>query len=696
MPARAITLSCQFAGPLAGQFAGQINWLCLLLALACSVAQGAQWPQVGGEGARKFSPLTQINSSNVDQLVVAWDYHSGELQRRGDFVNESAKVELNPILLPPAAGGHLLVCTPFSRVIALDPATGAERWVFEPNIRIGGYATDADPQGLNSPAFANCRGVAYWADGAADPAAACSQRVLLATHDLKLMAIDARTGRLCPGFGDKGIVNTEPLVLGSQPAARIGEVKFPGPPLVVNDVVVVGTTVRDFNRANAPAGTVRAFDARTGAARWSFDPVPRSAADPAYAGWTAAAAASTGGANVWGMMSADEERDLVFLPTSGPSPDYYGGTRPGDNRYADSIVALRGASGEMAWYFQTIHHDVWDYDNAAQPALVELTRDGRPFPAVVQATKTGMLFIFHRETGEPFFPIEERPVPQDGVPGERLSPTQPFPVKPPPLVPHEFRDEDFWGITPWERSRCIEYFKGARRGPIFTPPSLEGSIIVPSTAGGVNWGGVAIDPVSKLLVVNVLRMAHYAQLIPLGGMPRPAGASIADNMMGAPVELRGTPYALRQMALIAPPASLCTAPPYAQLVGVDLEQGSILWKTTLGTWDHSLPPPMAGAPFSLPLPLNWGTPTFGGPLLTAGGLVFIGATGDDRFRAFDARSGRELWSAQLPTGAFSMPMTYEVDGRQYVVVAAGGHAFVYPKPGDLIRAYALPRAATRH
>jgi quinoprotein glucose dehydrogenase len=661
-----------------------------LALLACLPVHAGDWPQVGGEGARKYSTRAQITPANVGDLEVAWEYHTGEIERRGAFASASAKVEVNPILLPPGAGGHLVLCTPFSRVVALDPATGRERWVFEPNIRIGGYATPGDPQGLKNPPFANCRGVAHWADRAAPPDAACAERLLLATHDLRLMALDARTGRLCPGFGDNGIVNVEPDVLAAQPPAIVGEVKFPGPPLVVNDVVVVGTSVRDFHRANAPNGAVRAFDARSGAPRWLFDPVPRSAADPAYAGWTPESAAATGAGNAWGMMSADAARGLVFVPTSGPSPDYYGGTRPGDNRYADSIVALRGATGEVAWHFQTVHHDVWDYDNAAQPALVELVKDGRPFPAVVQATKTGMVYIFHRESGEPYFPIEERPVPQGGVPGEKLSPTQPFPVKPPPLVPHEFRDEDFWGITPWERARCVETYKAARRGPIFTPPSLEGTIVVPSPAGGVNWGGVAIDPVSKLLVVSVLRMGHFAQLIPVERLQEKPGGSMAENMMGAPVALAGTPYALKQMALLAPPASLCTAPPFAELVGVDLERGEIRWRSTLGTWERSLPPPMAGAPFSLPLPLPWGTPTFAGPLVTAGGLVFIGATADDRFRAFELATGRELWSDRLPTSAFSLPMSYEADGRQFVVVAAGGHAFIYPKPGDLVRAYALP------
>ena len=649
-----------------------------------------QWQHYGGDaGGQKFSTLQQINTGNVGQLAVAWQYRTGELERHPPLHTAVYKVQVNPILLPAAAGGHLMICTPFGRVVALDPERGTERWVFDPQARIGGYATPEDPEGLTSPGFANCRGVSWWEDRRLPEGALCRYRIFLATHDLRLVALDAPSGRLCPDFGTAGSVAIEPTVLNAQPPAVKGEVKFSGPPTVINDVVALGTSVRDFNRANAPNGSVRAFDARTGAPRWTFDPVPRSPTDPAYAGWTPEAARNTGAGNVWGVMSADEQRDLLFLPTSGPSPDFYGGTRPGDNRYADSIVALRGSTGEVVWHFQTVHHDVWDYDNAAQPTLIELTRDGRPFPAVIQATKTGMLYIFNRETGEPFFPIEERPVPQGGVPGEVLSPTQPFPVKPPALVPQEFTAADLWGMTPWERSACQKAYGGFRYGGIFTPPSFEGTIMWPSSAGGVNWGGVAVDPQSRILVTNVIRLGHYAKVLPADeadGVRR----SMQENMLGAPVRLLGTPYAVRQAALLSPANQMpCTAPPYAELVAVDLQAGTILWRSTLGVWDHSLPPPMA-SPFSLPLPLRWGTPTFGGPMLTAGGLVFIGATGDDRFRAFELATGRQLWEASLPTGAFAVPMSYEVGGRQFVVIASGGHAFVYQKPGDQITAFALP------
>ncbi len=651
------------------------------LVSALLFAQDSAWSHYGGNaGGQQYSPLEQINPENVGQLTLAWEYRTGELQRRSEFANATAKVQVNPILLPNEAGGHLVLCSPFNRLIALDPSTGKERWVFDPEIRISGYATKEDPEGLRSPAFANCRGIAYWKDPRPGEPANCPHRLFMATNDLRLIAVNAETGDLCGTFGEDGIVALEPTILAADPPASIGEVRFTSPPVVVNDKVVIGSTVRDNHRSNAPSGAVRAFDAGNGEPAWTWDPIPRDESDPEFAHWTAEAAANTGGGNVWGIMSSDEALDLIYLPSSGPSPDFYGGTRPGDNRYADSIVALRGSTGEVAWHFQTIHHDVWDYDNAAQPTFAELEKNGRPFPAVILGTKTGMLFIFHRETGDPFFSIEERPVPQDGVPGEQLSPTQPFPVKPPPLVPHGFSVDDFWGISFIDKGQCRQSYAKFRMGPIYTPPSLEGTIIVPSTAGGINWGGVAVDPRTRVLVTKVLRMAHFAQLIPVENLPAKAAAT--ENLMGAPAPLLGTPYALKQGPVTSPMFTPCNAPPWSALVAVDLQAGEIIWQTALGSLDALMP---------IPLPLKWGTASFGGPMVTAGGLVFIGATQDDRLRAFDLVSGEERWSATLPTGAFAMPMSYAVDGRQFVVVAAGGHPFIYPKPGDYLLAFALPR-----
>jgi len=645
-------------------------------------AEPRLWSQYAGNpGGQQYSDLSQINTSNVRSLELAWQYRTGALERRNKIENATAKVQVNPILLPEAAGGHLVICTPFNEIVALDPATGEERWVYDSESRIGGYATNDDPDGLKSAPFPNCRGVAYWHEQSeSDSRLSCQHRIMMATHDLRLVAVDARNGGVCTEFGDSGVVDVEPTILNAQPPAAVGEVKFPSPPIIVNDVIVVGSSVRDNHRFNAPNGSVRAFDVRSGAPRWSFDPIPRNPADPVYSQWSEDAAKNTGGGNAWGLMSADADRDLIFLPTSGPSPDFYGGTRPGDNRYADSIVALRASSGAVVWHFQTIHHDVWDYDNAAQPTLIDLEKDGEPFPAVIQGTKTGMLYIFHRETGEPYFPIEERPVPQNGVPGEQLSPTQPFPVKPPPLVPHDFSADQFWGMTFFDRGQCLKKYRDFRIGPIFTPPTLEGTIIVPSTAGGINWGGVAVDPESRILVAKVLRMAHFAQLIPIEDVDDLDVAN-AENTMGAAAPLLGTPYALKQGPVMSPMFTPCNPPPWSTVVAVDIEAGEILWQSPLGALDTLMP---------FPLPLKWGTGSFGGPIITAGGLVFIGATQDERFRAFDISNGEELWSARLETGAFAMPMTYEVNGRQFVVIAAGGHPFIHQKPGDYLNAFSLP------
>ncbi len=652
-----------------------------VIASAFVFAQDSDWSHYGGNaGGQQYSALNQINPDNVSRLTLAWEYRTGELQRRSEFANATAKVQVNPILLPAEAGGHLVLCSPFNRLIALDPSTGEERWVFDPEIRISGYATDDDPEGLRNPAFANCRGVAYWQDPRPKENTDCSHRLFMATNDLRLIAADAKNGNLCAEFGEGGIVALEPAILATHPPAAIGEVRFNSPPVVVNNKVVIGSTVRDNHRSDAPNGAVRAFDARSGESAWTWDPIPRDESDPEFKNWTSEAAANIGGGNVWGIMSSDEALDLIYLPTSEPSPDFYGGTRPGDNRYADSIVALRGSSGEVAWHFQTIHHDVWDYDNAAQPTFAELEKNGQPFPAVILGTKTGMLFTFHRATGEPFFPIEERPVPQDGVPGEQLSPTQPFPVKPPPLVPHGFSADDFWGISFIDKGQCRKSYAKFRMGPIYTPPSLEGTIIMPSTAGGINWGGVAVDPRTRVLVTKVLRMAHFAQLIPVEELA--ATDEARENLMGAPAPLLGTPYALRQGPVTSPMFTPCNAPPWSALVAVDLQAGEIIWQTALGSLDTLMP---------IPLPLKWGTASFGGPMVTAGGLVFIGATQDDRLRAFDLLSGEERWSATLPTGAFAMPMSYAVNGRQFIVIAAGGHPFIYPKPGDHLLAFALPR-----
>ena len=373
----------------------------------------------------------------------------------------------------------------------------------------------------------------------------------------------------------------------------------------------------------------------------------------------------------------------MYLPTTSPSVDFYGGTRPGENRYADSLVALRGSTGEVVWHFQITHHNIWDYDLPAQPILVDLPRNGEIIPAVIQLTKQGLVFVFNRETGEPFFPVEERPVPQDGVEGEQLSPTQPFPTRPPPLVAQGMGPDEAWGFTPIDRWLCKRKIEELRHGSIYTPPSLQGSLIMPSSLGGANWGGGAFDPERNLLFVNTQHLAGILTMIPSGqsGNGNVPGVGEESNMeTGAGFPQRGTPYRTQFEFLLSPLGAPCTEPPWGRLSAVDLVNGTIRWQVALGSIEKLAP---------VPIPLEMGTPNLGGAIVTAGGLVFIGATLDSKFRAFDVDTGEVLWVGKLPAGAQATPMTYSVNGRQYVVINASGHPILGGEPGDWFYAFAL-------
>ena len=384
-------------------------------------------------------------------------------------------------------------------------------------------------------------------------------------------------------------------------------------------------------------------------------------------------------------MVADEERDLLFLPTSSPSNDYYGGRRAGDNRYSNSVVALRGATGEIVWHFQISHHDVWDYDLPSQPILIDLERDGEMIPALVQITKQGFVFVFNRETGEPLFPVEERPVPQGGVPGEQLSPTQPFPVAPPPFIKQGVTVDDAWGFTFVDRWYCKQTIAASRQGGIYTPPSLEGTTVQPGVTGGGNWGGGAFDPGTGLLVVSSTRIPASIRLVPASAEedrakpPKSAG-------IGYLFPQSGDRYMADTKFIMSPFGAPCTKPPWGGLTAIDLNDGTIEWDVKLGSIHRMTP-----LPFALPFYWNLGTPVAGGPMVTAGGLVFIGAAADRIFRAFDIETGEVLWKDELPAGANANPMTYTADGRQYVVIVAGGHGRLASGIGDYVVAYALPR-----
>jgi len=632
--------------------------LALTLAGFSSAAPPANsWTHYGGDpGGQRYVPHDQITPANVTRLRQVWSYRTGDLNRRPDAMRSSA-FQATPIMV----GDSLVLCSPFNELIALDPGSGAEQWRFD-----AGVATDYRPANQ----FV-CRGVAAWIDATAEPDARCTTRIFMGTVDARLIALDARQGTPCPNFGSGGTVRIDRGMMLASP----GEFQITSPPTTVGDIVVVGSAIGDNVRADAPRGTVRAFDARTGEPRWTFDPVARGAADFPD-DWGAGSGDRTGHANVWAPMAVDEALGLVYLPTSSPSPDFYGGERPGDNRYANSVVALDGPTGTVVWHFQIVHHDVWDYDLPAQPSLVTLTRDGKPVDALVQVTKQGFVFVFDRTTGVTLFPVEERPVPQGGVAGETLAATQPFPLRPPPLVPQSLTPADAWGLTPWDRGACRRQLENLRWEGLYTPPSTGGTLLVPFTGGGANWGGAAFDPGSATLYVNTSRAAHRITLIPAADYE--AARTAAPTAEVSPQY--GTPWAMRRDLLLSPLGLPCNPPPWGMLTAVNLNDGTLRWESVLGTIRDLAP---------VPVPIRWGTPNFGGPIVTAGQLVFIGAAMDDYLRAFDAATGAELWKGRLPAGGQATPMSYVWQGRQYVVIAAGGHARAGTRLGDSVVAFAL-------
>jgi quinoprotein glucose dehydrogenase len=628
--------------------------------LAAPAARGQDWPSYGGDpGATRYSAARQINRDTVGKLAVAWTYHAGERERRGQGFGQGAW-EGTPIL----AGGKLLACTPFNRLIALDPATGKELWTFDAKL-------SPDFYGGNQII---CRGVAVWHDRRAAPDAACAVRVFMATNDARLLAVDASTGKPCGGFGEGGTAWQEPDI----PPLFAGEYQITSPPTVAGDIVMVGSAMADTLRTRSPSGRITAFDARSGTVAWQFDAIPRRAGDPAAATWANESWRETGGGEMWSVGAVDEARDLVFFPMGDATATFYGGTHKGANLYTDSLVALRASTGKLVWHFQTVHHDIWDYDLAAQPTLVTVKRDGHDVDAVVQATKLGYVFVLDRETGRPLFPVEERPVPASDVPGEEAWPTQPVPVAPPPLVPQRLTPEDAWGLTFLDRGACARKIAALRSEGPFTPPSFKGTILFPFTGGGVNWGGGAVDPSEGLFVVNTTRLAHVVRIV-----HRPeANASAAEHPKAERGAHFGTPYSIEREILFSPLGIPCNPPPWGMLTAVDLNSGKIRWEVPLGSIPEAV---------SVPLPVHWGTPTLGGPIITAGGLVFIASTLDRTIRAFDLETGEERWHAPLPASATATPMTYETGGRQYVVIMAGGNPRARTALDDAIIAFALPR-----
>ena len=637
---------------------------------AALLASESDWPWYGRTPyGDRHSPLQQINTANVSQLQVAWRFHTGEgaPQFKADA---PTALEVTPLVFR----GIMYLSTPLGRVFALDPTTGIERWHFDPQV----------DRGISFGDFAN-RGVALWLDSSAAPSAVCALRVFVATIDTRLIALDAATGLPCPDFGERGTVQLRKGL--RNPPAFASEYEETSPPTVVSGVVVVGSAVADNNRIDAVSGEVRGFDARTGALRWTWDPVPQDSADPASRTWIGPNAHRTGAANAWPVFAADPARDLVFVPTGSPSVDYFGGERKGRNQYANSIVAIKGSTGQTVWQFQTVRHDLWDYDNASPPALVDLQVNGRPTPVVMQATKTGQLFVLDRETGKPIFPVTEGPVPQSDVNGEESWPTQLLSSGLPPLSPQRLALNEVWGPTAADRSACRARFNELRNDGTFTPPSTRGSLIIPSNVGGAHWGGVAYDPASEVVVIPINRIAAVITLIPRAQFEGNHNTEMGQERIGTEYAMmRGTPYVLKRELFLGPSNAPCTPPPFGSLVAIDLRTRGVKWSVPLGTSEGL---DKVGIRVRADIP---GTINLGGPITTAGGLVFIGATLDRYLRAFDVNNGRELWKGTLPAGGKATPMTYlGADGRQYVVIAAGGDGKAWGWSDEVV-AFALPQS----
>jgi quinoprotein glucose dehydrogenase len=638
--------------------------LALVVPVACAVSgvpdghrDGDWWAYGRDEGGERFSPLDNIHRENVATLQVAWTFRTGDAYRPRN--GRPTAFEATPLHVDDT----LYVSTPLGRVIALDPVTGQQRWAFDAKVpRDAGYGDFAS------------RGVSTWQRGS-------ERRIFVATIDARLIALDARTGQPIRGFGDAGFVDL-------RQGLRIAPIGFAdyqvtSPPAVVGDTVIVGSAVQDGATRTEPSGEVRAFDAISGRLKWSWDPIPQ---DPSAVGadtWKSGSATRTGAANVWSVIVVDPARNLVFLPTSSPSPDYFGGERLGDNLFSDSLVALRADTGARVWHFQTVHHDLWDYDVASPPVLFDWHKDGRTVAAVGVASKTGHLFVLDRETGKPLIPVEERPVPKSDVPGEDASPTQPFPMAPQSLTRTSLKAEDAWGLTDEDRAWCREKVSQLRSDGFFTPPSLQGTIVVPGNVGGMAWGGIAHDQVNDLLIMPVNNVAAEVRLIRRDEVDaeRKVGRLGGDFEFAAQ---RGTPYALVRRLLLGPKTLLpCTPPPWGTLAAIKAATGEIAWQVPLGRFPGTDEVPDA---------VKWGSIALGGPIATAGGLVFTAGTLEAAIYAFDVQTGRQLWKGTLPTSARSTPMTYlGRDGRQYVVISAGGHgAQIGPPLGDYVVAFARP------
>jgi quinoprotein glucose dehydrogenase len=618
----------------------------------------SEWPAYGATaGGTHFAQSDQITPDNVKHLEIAWQHRSGDFReglRGGDTFHTQSSFQNTPIVVED----RLYYCTPFNRVFALQAETGEELWSYDPRTS------------MDEVVLPNCRGVSSWQSG---EKGFCEHRIFVPTFDARLIALDADTGKPCEDFGEGGEVDTSNGLARHKPR----DYGITSPPAILGDKLITGSMVLDNQGTHQPGGIVRAYNVRSGALEWVFNPVP-----PGMPQRNADGTWLNGTTNVWSIIAADEDLNLVYLPTGNTNPDYYGGHRQGEGSddknsagldyYSSSVVALDGDTGEVAWHYQMVHHDIWDYDTPAQPTLVDLDVDGKTIAALVQVTKMGFTFVLDRATGEPVWPVEERPAPQEGAaPGEYLSPTQPYPTHVPVLTKDRLLPEDAWGVTPYDRGKCESYLEELTYDGRFTPPSVGGSVNYPSNAGGNNWGSPAINPETGVMVVFTNHVPSYIRLDP------------REECDDAVQPQEGTPFCVSAGFLMSPFGIPCTEPPWGTLDAVDLVSGEHLWSVPMGT-----------SRYLAPFPVWWikGLPGLAGVMMTDSGLVFAGISNDHTLRAFDVNNGEEIWKTELPTAANAVPMSYQVrpDGRQFVVVAAGGHWGGGAPPGDHLIAFALP------
>ncbi len=627
------------------------------------------WPAYGRtQAGTRYSPLSQINDKNVGQLTQAWSFQTGDVKTDndpGEFTSE-----VTPLMIRDT----LYLCTPHQKLFALDAATGKPKWKFDPYLQ-------------SNPTFQHvtCRGVSYHETPAAAQTnnanntapALCARRILLPVNDGRLFALDADTGERCPDFADKGELNLQ----SNMPYATLGHYEPTSPPVVTDKVIVIAGAVTDNYSTKEPSGVIRGFDVNSGKLLWAFDPgspTPNKIPDDEHH-------FTPNSPNSWAPASYDKNLDIVYLPMGVQTPDIWGGNRTPDmERYASGILALNASTGKLVWFYQTVHHDLWDMDVPAQPTLADITdKDGNKVPVIYVPTKTGNIFVLDRRDGKLVVPAPERPVPQGPAKGDRLSPTQPFSEL-------TFRPEakltgaDMWGATMYDQLVCRVIFQKLRYEGTFTPPSEQGTLVFPGNLGMFEWGGLSVDTDRQVAIANPIALPFVSKLIPRG--PGNPIEPDANDKGGSGTESGiqpqyGVPFGVTLNPFLSPFGLPCKQPAWGYISAVDLKTNDIVWKKRIGTVRDSSP---------LPLPFKMGMPMLGGPVSTAGNIFFIAATADNYLRAFNMSNGEKLWQARLPAGGQATPMTYEVNGKQYVVISAGGHGSFGTKLGDYIIAYALP------